>query len=306
MRSTATFCILVSVLCFTACKKEMGGATPTKLPREVLSSTAITPSATYGVCNYDLNESTLTGAGWTKKFEDTFSTNLSKWNTWTGGAFNNELQYYQAANLSLTGGNLFINAKKETVTGATTPWNSTPKKFNYTSGRIESKPLFSASDTTPKVRICARIQLPAGYGMWPAFWSYGDPWPTQGEIDILEARGQEPTTFYTSYWYGSTEGINQVSNSTATITSSVSLQTCWHVYELIWEKEKLTFLFDGQIVDTKTTATSSGGYIKDMFNKQQKVTLNLAVGGSFFQPLRTKQIATGTMKIDWVKVFTSN
>jgi beta-glucanase (GH16 family) len=83
-----------------------------------------------------------------------------------------------------------INARSENVTGPTTPFDVTPKTFNYTSGRIESKANFSASSFSPVVRMMTRIKLPAGYGMWPAFWSYGDPWPTQGEIDILEARGQ--------------------------------------------------------------------------------------------------------------------
>jgi beta-glucanase (GH16 family) len=304
MRAIHLYILTIGIFFLTGCKKSIQETAPNPsnpIDKEFSTSSYITPTASFGTCNYDLNDSTLTNAGWTKKFEDNFSTDLSKWNIWTGGAFNNELQYYRSANLTLSGGILSIAAKKETVTGVTTPWNSTLKTFNYTSGRIESKPLFSSSDTTPKVRMIARIQLPSGYGMWPAFWSYGDPWPTQGEIDILEARGQEPTTFYTSYWYGSTEGINQVSNSTATITSSVSLQTCWHVYELIWESDKLTFLFDGQVVNTKT-----GGYIPDMYKKKEKITLNLAVGGSFFRSLRTKQIVTGTLKVDWVKVFTSN
>jgi len=284
-----------------ACKKNMHEPTDMQ-SLEIRSAANIAPSASFGLCDYELNESGLLTSGWTKKFEDNFSSNdFSKWNIWTGGAFNNELQHYQAANLTIKDGMLSITAKKETVTGVTNPWNSTLKRFSYTSGRIESKTLFSASDTTPKVRMSARILLPSGYGMWPAFWSYGDPWPTQGEIDILEARGQEPTTFYTSYWYGSTEGVNQVTNSTATVSSSVSLQTCWHVYELIWEGNKLTFLFDGEIVDTKT-----GGYIPDMFRKKQKVTLNLAVGGNFFFRLVTKKIVPGTLKVDWVKVFTSN
>ena len=149
------------------------------------------PPPVHGVCDYDIDEPAIIGAGWTKTFEDLFSSNLNSWNIWIGGAFNNELQLYQGSNLSVTGGNLVIAARQETVSGPTTPFDPTPKTFNYTSGRIESKTNFSASVSSPSVRMMARIKLPSGYGMWPAFWSYGDPWPTQGEIDILEARGQE-------------------------------------------------------------------------------------------------------------------
>src|SRR5205809_51630 len=88
-----------------------------------------------GVCDYDLNETTLTSTGWTKIFEENFASDLTKWNIWTGGAYNNELQYYQAANLQVANGNLVVTAKKETITGATTPSDPTSKTFQYTSGR---------------------------------------------------------------------------------------------------------------------------------------------------------------------------
>ncbi|MFM7328119.1 MAG: family 16 glycosylhydrolase, partial [Bacteroidota bacterium] len=153
----------------------------------------------------------------------------------------------------------------------------------------------------PKIRMVARIKLPAGYGMWPAFWSYGDPWPTQGEIDIMEAKGQEPSTYYTNYFYGTAVNTNLVSGATTTVNSSVSLQSCFHVYKLVWEATKLSFYLDGQLVDTKT-----GTYVNALFGKSEKVVLNLAVGGNFFTSLITRNIVPGTMEIDWVKVYRSN
>lgn len=82
--------------------------------------TAAAAAATVGVCDFELNETTLTSAGWSKIFEDNFSTDLNKWNIWTGGAYNNELQLYQASNLTLANGILNIVAVKETKTGPTT------------------------------------------------------------------------------------------------------------------------------------------------------------------------------------------
>ena len=265
-----------------------------------LSSNTLASASTAGICDYDLIESSLTSTGWTKVFDEDFSGNFNKWNIWTGGAYNNELQLYRAANLSISGGMLSIQAKKETVTGPTLPSNSTPKSFDFTSGRIESKTNFSAKATTPKVRMMTRIKLPTGYGMWPAFWSYGDPWPTQGEIDIVEARGNEPYNYSTAYWYGRRAGVNLASNTESHITSAYSLTECFHVYEVIWEKNMLSFYLDGQLVDVKT-----GGYIPSFFRKQQRITLNLAVGGAFFGNPSPSEIVTGTMQVDWVKVFTS-
>ena len=253
-----------------------------------------------GVCDFDPGESALTGPGWTKVFDEGFSADLSKWTIWIGGAYNEELQFYQPANLQIANGVLSIAARKETVTGPSTPYDEVLKTFSYTSGRIESKTNFSASNATPKVRLSARLKLPTGYGMWPAFWSYGDPWPTQGEIDIMEGRGQEPLQYQTAYWFGRRPGKNLVSNSATVIWSSISLMDCWHVYEVIWTKNSLSFLLDGQVVDTK-----SGGYIPSFYGRQERITLNLAVGGLFFGNYDPAAIQPGTFQIDWVKGFTS-
>jgi beta-glucanase (GH16 family) len=249
---------------------------------------------------YAFTDAVLLNNGWTKTFEDNFDGDLSRWNIWTGGAYNNELQYYQGANLIVRNGFLTIAAKKEQVIGATTPYDNTPKTFSYTSGRIETKDLFSANATTPKVRMVARIRLAPGYGMWSAFWSYGDPWPTQGEIDIIEARGQEPTKYQTNYFYGKTANRNLVRGQEGYITADENLTTSFHIYEMIWEKNTLTSHLDGKVVETK-----SGGYIPNIFGKSEKVTLNLAVGGLFFNNLNQASIQTGTLTVDWVKVFTA-
>ena len=270
--------------------------------KEIVSARPpVTQPPAHGVCDYNLDENALINAGWIKTFEDNFDTDLSKWNTWYGGAFNNELQLYKASNLSVSSGNLAIAAKKETVTGPATPFDPTIKTFNYTSGRIESKTIFSSSSSSPKVRMIARIKLPAGYGMWPAFWSYGDPWPTQGEIDILEARGQEDFKYQTNYFYGKTVNRNLVRGAEAFITTDVSLQTCYHVYELIWSQNSLQFYFDGILVKT-----NSGSYVPNLFGKTEKITFNLAVGGNFFNNFNPSLIQTGTMYVDWIKVFSAN
>jgi beta-glucanase (GH16 family) len=276
---------------------------PTGPANRPASSAVATPSAATvaaGICDYNPTESALTGPGWSKTFEDGFSGDLSQWTIWNGGAFNEELQLYQASNLQSASGLLSITARKETATGPTTPFDATPRTFSYTSGRIETRQHFSAANATPKVRFSARVKLPTGYGMWPAFWSYGDPWPTQGEIDVMEGRGQEPLQYQTSYWFGRRPGKNLVANSATIIQSNVSLTDCWHVYEVIWTKSALTFLLDGQIVDTK-----SGGYIPSMYGKKERITLNLAVGGLFFGSYDPAAIQPGTFQIDWVKVFTS-
>ena len=296
-----TLCIIIPVLSLiTSCKKNV--VTSKAVNEEMVTGKPAPPPppAIHGVCDYDINETAIVGAGWSRSFDETFSGDLNKWSTWYGGAFNNELQLYQGANLSVANGNLVISTRKETVSGPTTPFDPTPKTFDYTSGRIESRTNFYASASTPVVRIMARIKLPAGYGMWPAFWSYGDPWPTQGEIDILEARGQEDKKYQTNYFYGKTANRNLVRGAEGFVTTDVSLQTCYHVYEMIWSQNDLKFYFDGVLVKT-----NSGSYVSSLFGKTERITLNLAVGGVFFSSFNPALIQTETMYVDWVKVFTS-
>jgi beta-glucanase (GH16 family) len=297
---TSLFVLIVLLLSSCYRSKELPGDFPdqSRIINAAKPAPPTPPVTVPGVCNYGIDEAAILSSGWTKVFEDEFASDLSKWNIWNGGAFNNELQFYQGANLTLVNGHLEITARKETVTGPTTPFDATPKTFNYTSGRIECKSNVSASAATPRVRMMARIKQASGYGMWPAFWSYGDPWPTQGEIDILEARGQEDYKYQTNYFYGRTAGRNLVRGAEGYINTGTSLQSCYHVYEVIWSQNDLKFYFDGVLVKT-----NSGGYVPNMFGKTERITLNLAVGGLFFSNFDPALIQTGTMYADWVKVF---
>lgn len=253
---------------------------------------------TSSVCDYNLNETTLLSAGWTKSFEDNFDADLSKWNIWTAGAYNNELQYYQAPNLQLSNGILAIVAKKESASGATTPFDNTQKSFKYTSGRIESKSVFTADAATPKVRIMARIKIAKGYGMNSVFFSYGSNLPTNGQIDFLTAYGQDHTRYTTNYYYGTKPLQNIVQGALGYITTDADLTACYHVYEVEWTKDALVYYLDGKLVERKT----AGAHVADLFGKKQALSLYLAVNSDF---LTRAQIQPGTMYVDWVKVFTA-
>jgi len=256
---------------------------------------------------YDLDDSSLVSQGYTKVFEDNFSSDLALWNAWEGGAYNNELQLYRHENLSLQNGSLVITPVKEQVTGKTLPESSVMKTFGYTSGRVESKFTYTPSDQTSKIRISARIQLPHGAGMWPAFWSYGAKWPTEGEIDILEALGDQ-YKYTTDYFYGAKVGMVDSNDelTVKTITSSTDLTNDYHVYEVIWTRNSLTFLLDDQVVDEKLSTSPGGEFIPAFYGKLHHIALNLAVGGDIFgKDFDNSTIQTSPMYVDWVRVYTS-
>ena len=247
---------------------------------------------------------TDTTTGWRLVFEDDFNSNLSAWSIWNSGAFNEEIQLYTAEQLSLNDGILSIHSYRKNVQGATDPYNSASKDFEYVSARIESKELFGPSSTAgaSEYRFMARIKLPAGHGMWPAFWTYGDPWPTQGEIDILEARGGEKTVFQSNIFYGENPNENMNYDTEAIHQTNYDLTDDFHIYEMIWKSDSIHILFDNELIHTYEA--NRGNNIFSLFGKKQKVVLNTAVGGHFFSDRFSSNYAdSATMEIDWVRVY---
>jgi len=243
--------------------------------------------------------------GWELLWEDNFDANLSDWNIWKGGAFNEELQLYQEDNLYLEEGYLFIEQLREMVSGPTTPFDATSKSFNFTSGRIETKELYNPS-LQGTLRIAARIKLPAGEGLWPAFWSYGDPWPTQGEIDIIEFRGGRTNEHVSNFFYGNEANMPLTNSSQTTFVhdAGTDLTAEFHVYDMIWSQNSLVISLDGVVI--RTLASSEFQYVSNLFNKNEKVVLNLAVGGAFFNGMNINVADIpdkSYLVVDWVKIY---
>lgn len=240
---------------------------------------------------------------WELVLEEEFN-NLDAWNIWNGGAFNNEIQLYREEQLSLSNGILTISTERQAVSGVTTPFDSTLKTFEFVSGRIESKHSIGPKDV-PKhkeYRVLAKIKLPYGTGMWPAFWTYGDPWPTHGEIDILEARGNESNAFLSNLFYGPEPGININLNTEVIHEIGQNLTEDFHVYEMRWKQNSIEIYFDNKLIHTYEANADNN--VSQMFNKQQKIVFNTAVGGWFTPEQNSENYAdNATMEIDWLKVY---
>ena len=251
-----------------------------------------------------VGQTPATEASWELIFEDDFDLDLSLWNAWNSGAFNEEIQLYRPEQLSLENGILKINVEREAVTGMTNIFDGSIKNFEYVSGRIESKQLFGPSDSDGEreYRFMARIKLPSGHGMWPAFWTYGNPWPTQGEIDILEARGGRPFEYLTNLFFGTDPSININVGSDVLHQVNQDLTTQFHEYEMIWRAETIEVIFDGEIIHLyRANATNN---IDKFFGRKQMLVLNTAVGGVFFEDRNSENYVDGSvMEIDWVRVY---
>jgi len=185
---TYTFYYTLTAMCIFAlgsCSKP--GAVNDIKPN---TPTPTNPTTSSTICNFEFSDTTLTNKGWTKVFDDEFTGDLSNWYPYTGGV-TNELACNEPANAAIINGELQLSAKKETVTGPTTVGSTTQQSFNYTSASIVSNQAFSANPSTPKVRIVARIQVASGYGLTSIFNSYGQNWPTNGQINFLQVEGDD-------------------------------------------------------------------------------------------------------------------
>lgn len=234
---------------------------------------------------------------------------------WISGWGNDELQYYtrEPDNAFIKDGMLHIRALKESLHG-----------HGYTSARLKSRkrdgsPLFNQRFG----RFEFRAKLPTGRGIWPALWmmpqeeKYGG-WPASGEIDVMEARGQEPTKILGTLHYGSSWPAN-VHVSKEHVLPNGGTIADFHVYAVEWEPGEVRWFADDRQYAAQSFWWGSGkkdgakGAIPDKeadlypwpapFDQPFYLIMNVAVGGRFLgKPDKTTQFPAD-MVVDYVRVY---
>ena len=190
--------------------------------------------------------------GWHLVWSDEFSGKQIDTNKWdfqlgTGSQYglegwgNNELQYYRKENAYIENGNLVLEARKENYGGCA-----------YTSARLRTvKDDGTGLFTKTYGRIEARIKMPTGNGIWPAFWllpatsDYGT-WASSGEIDILEAKGRLPNRVYGTVHFGQAWPGNKYSGGMYKFSDGSTIAD-YHLYSLEWEPGLLRWLVDDKV-----------------------------------------------------------
>ncbi|WP_339917822.1 glycoside hydrolase family 16 protein [Yeosuana marina] len=226
--------------------------------------------------------------------------------TGDNGWGNQELQFYtdRSENVTVRNGMLLITAQKENYQNST-----------YTSARLSTKGLFEQQYG----RFEARIKVPSGSGLWPAFWMLGADsdqvvWPQVGEIDIMEYRRQEPTKISGTV-HG--PGYSGLTNPQGQITKSYDLEERldegFHIFGIEWGPDYINYYVDDVLynqitpADLKVTPANSTGELGEwVFNKPFYIILNLAVGGTFPGNPDSDEIFPQTMLVDYVRVYKSN
>jgi len=172
----------------------------------------------------------------------------------------------------------------------------------YTSGRIQTKNKLNLGYGT----ITARIKMPSGQGLWPAFWLVGadedtTPWPQCGEIDIIELVSNA-TTYYTTL-HGPVSGMPYSDEGTqqAQFTGPIAdLSTDYHEYWVSRVPDSITVGIDTKTLGTFTPQSLPPG-AQWVYNRPMYAILNLAVGGSWAGPPDKSTPSSATMLVDWVR-----
>ena len=248
---------------------------------------------------------------WARYFGDKAGTRVSPkdftYDTGNGlGWGNNEQEYYtnKSENISMDGqGHLVITAKKLDPENPKdqyiTNWCGDCK---YSSAKIVTRDKIGFKYGT----LSARIQVPEGVGMWPAFWMLGVPratcdgWPACGEIDIMEARGSQPYHSVSTLHGPNYSGGSGLSHYY--FAGNTPLTAGYHTYRVDWLQNNIKFYVDGNYVggETKTSVAPD----EWVFNAEFYLILNLATGGNFDGGALDDTIQQAQMKIDWIKYST--
>ncbi|MFJ5548062.1 ricin-type beta-trefoil lectin domain protein [Streptomyces sp. NPDC093225] len=253
---------------------------------------------------------TATAAAAAIAFEDDFdgpagsAVDSAKWQTETGDNVNNhERQWYTAgnANAALDGrGNLVITARRENP-GNHQCWYG---RCEYTSARLNTSGRF----TRQYGHVEARMKVPRGQGMWPAFWMLGQDigqvgWPNSGEIDVMENVGYEPSTVHGTLHGPGYSGAGGIGAAYG-LPGGRAFADDFHTFAVDWSPGSISWSVDGQVYQRRTPADLGGR--QWVYDKPFFLILNLAVGGDWPGNPDGSTPFPNQLVVDYVRVTTSD
>lgn len=229
---------------------------------------------------------------WSDEF-DGVEIDYTNWTRYVTGGYNDELEYYTGRpdNSVVENGCLVITAKQEQYAS-----------YNYTSAMLNTQ---TKADFLYG-RMVARIKLPVGQGIWPAFWmmpTYGvyGGWPSSGEIDILETINAGDLVHGTMHF---TNAAGQHTSSGGTYyAGGLCFADDFHVYAIEWDPNEIRWYVDDVKYFSQTNWSSGTNPYPAPFDQQFYFILNIAIGGGWAGPPDETTVFPQRMLVDWVRVY---
>lgn len=302
--------IVVALVAASACGSNSGPveAQGTTLP----PSTTTEALATTTVATTSTTTTTITppepvpiepADGWELVWHDEFEGDTLDRSNWTfdlgaGGWGNGESQFYtdRTENARVQDGLLVIEARQERY-----------EDSYYTSARLKTQGL----QEFQYGRIEARMKVPEGAGMWPAFWMLGatfeedsevqaNTWPFVGEIDIMEYVGREPTTIFGTVHgpgYSGALGLGKWNQQDHDIADE------FHTYAVEWNVDGISWFYDDELYHTLVREGGAVGEREWVFDHPFFIIINLAAGGTFPGPIGLDTVFPAYVYVDHVRVY---
>ena len=289
--------IVLATLCPVYLMADDGVVPSNSSPVEVGDDTKVTATVVYPAKNEDIFK---VDSKWKLVWADEFEGDELNLENWTRQVlpdpYNEEWQKYvdQAENSFVKDGHLVIKAIHI---------SDKHGDKQYTSGRLHT----GGKHSWKYGKIAARIQLPYGKGIWPAFWTLGDdiieiggktPWPQCGEIDILELYGTRDDAVVEGNLHYDDDGHKMSGAKSYKLDQGIFADN-FHVFEVEWNNEEITWLVDGESYHSVDVTDD----VMNEFHAQQYILLNIAVGGTHAgRPDETTPFPA-QMDVDWVRVY---
>lgn len=255
---------------------------------------------------------------WSEEFDGAKGTQINprEWNFNIGdgsdyqipGWGNQEREYYTDQSTQLDGkSNLVIQANRKYVSADNHEYNDSELDHYMTYYGTPAEWLSGKITTFQKLafqygRIEARLRVPEGIGTWPAFWMLGydiqaNTWPHCGEIDIIETRGDMPTTIFSTLHgpgYSGEEGKGLV------LDTGLVMSDDFHVIAIEWYENEISWFLDGnQCLRLKAQDLEPLTWV---YNKPFYLIVNLAMGGNFTGAI-DPEVTEATFAIDYIRYY---
>jgi beta-glucanase (GH16 family) len=232
---------------------------------------------------------------WNMVFDDEFSSSsldTTKWHTcfwWADTTCSiesqHELELYNPQDVSVQNGLLVLKAQKRDMVA----WNGTT--YHYTSGMVMTggrKGKITPGFTFTYGYAEARVKVPAGQGIWPAFWMLPANYSTRPEIDIMEILGNQPNVYHMNYHY--------IGGDMGKTWTGPDFSTGWHVLGIDWSPSAIVWYVDGV---ERWRYTDTANISKDA----SYLLLNLAVGGDWPGAPNSSTVFPSYYQIDYVRAW---
>jgi beta-glucanase (GH16 family) len=250
---------------------------------------------------------------WHDEFNTDGPPDTTAWSHETGFSRNRELQWYQPANATCRRGLLVITARREDTPNpryqpGSPSWKTNRPIATYTSSCIKT----AGKKQFLYGRFEIRARLPVAPGSWPAIWMLGDtmPWPSNGEIDIMEyypIRGI-PHLLANTAWGTDTAAVARWNTVTVPLSRYTDADPDWtnkfHVWRADWDENAIRLYLDDELLNEtllSTTINGAIGHHANPFHQPHYILLNLAIGSTGGEP--DPLAFPITYEVDYVRVF---